>query len=860
MSDNAPECAGMNLSKINKELPAGSTLSHYRIVSKIGAGGMGEVYLAQDTRLDRKVAIKFLHEEFSKDADKLGRFIQEAKAASALNHPNILTVYEIGEVDGKNYIATELIDGKTLRAHLTDKESLPLNTILKIGVQVSEALSAAHQAGIIHRDIKPENIMLRKDGYAKVLDFGLAKLSEPKAVATGSGGSEDATRLQVNTTPGMVMGTVSYMSPEQARGKVTDARTDLWSLGVVLYEMLAGKVPFTGETVNHTIVSILEKEPLLLENVPAELQRIVRKSMSKDVDMRYQTAHDLLIDLKNLRRDLDIQGELERSVVPNRETAKASLENATQMYRSNGVESTRSGQARATHSVTSSSSSLEYAVTQAKSHKLATVIVVLVLVGVISTVGYFAFVSRGGSTKQISSIAVLPFENKSGNADSDYLSDGVAESLIYKLSQLPNLKVSPRSSVFRYKGKEIDAEKIGAELGVDAIMSGRIIQRGDNLTISVDLVDVRNKKTLWGEQYGRKMSDLLATQKEIASAITEKLQLKLSGESEQKLAKKYTDNNEAYQLFLRGQFHYAKRTKDELLQSIEAYQQAIKLDPNFALAYVGVARSYNVMPSYAFMSPQEAMPQAKAAAERALQIDPNLAEAHGALANALALFDWNWTEAEREFKRAIELDPNVAEIHNRYGRAYLIPLGRFDEGASELKRALELEPMSMPIGGNLTAVYLRAGKNDLALEQAKKTSALEPNHPTARVWLGWAYIAGGMYREALSLGGNILQTNPTDQDALVIVGAAYAKIGRRGDAENVISKLNDLAKSEYVSHYNLAIIYASLGDKDRTFTELEKAFDDHDRLCIETKFDFFMDPVRSDPRFREILKRLNLPE
>src|SRR6266403_5128717 len=306
---------------MNKELSEDSILSHYRIVSKIGAGGMVEVYLAQDTRLDRKVAIKFLHEEFSKDAGKLNRFIQEARAASALNHPNILTVYEIGEVDGKNYIATELIDGKTLREHLSHKESLPLNTILKIGVQVSEALSAAHQARIIHRDIKPENIMLRKDGYAKVLDFGLAKLSEPRAVATGSAGSEDATRVQVNTTPGVVMGTVSYMSPEQARGNVTDARTDLWSLGVVLYEMLSGKVPFTGETVNHTIVSILEREPLLLENVPAELQRIVRKSMTKDVDMRYQSARDLLIDLKNLRRELDIQGELERSVVPDRDTS-----------------------------------------------------------------------------------------------------------------------------------------------------------------------------------------------------------------------------------------------------------------------------------------------------------------------------------------------------------------------------------------------------------------------------------------------------------------------------------------------------------------------------------------------------------
>ena len=439
---------------MNKELPAGSTLLHYRIVEKIGAGGMGEVYSAQDTRLDRKVAIKFLHEEFSKDADKLTRFVQEAKAASALNHPNILTVYEIGEVDGKNYISTELIDGKTLREHLSHKEPLQLNQILKIGVQVSEALSAAHQAGIIHRDIKPENIMLRKDGYAKVLDFGLAKLSEPKAVAIGSEGSEDATRVRVNTTPGLVMGTVSYMSPEQARGKVTDARTDIWSLGVVLYEMLSGRVPFTGETVNHTIVSILEKEPLLLENVPAELQRIVRKSMTKDVDMRYQTAHDLLIDLKNLRRDLDIQGELERSVVPNRAaTTESAGENQTQVYASGSVAATKSGQAAATHSITSSSSSLEYAVTQAKSHKLFAALIGVLLVAVISTFGYFAFVSRSGSTKQISSIAVMPFVNDSGNADVEYLSDGMTETLISSLSQLPNLNVKARSSVFRYKGQ-----------------------------------------------------------------------------------------------------------------------------------------------------------------------------------------------------------------------------------------------------------------------------------------------------------------------------------------------------------------------------------------------------------------------
>ncbi len=459
---------------MNKELEAKTTLSHYRIVAKIGAGGMGEVYLAQDTRLDRKVAIKFLHDELSKDADKLNRFIQEAKAASALNHPNILTVYEIGEADGKDYIVTELIEGKTLREQLAHQEPLQLNAILKIGVQVAEALSAAHHAGIIHRDIKPENIMIHGDGYAKVLDFGLAKLTEKRRGEgetrrhgdgeTGRDEDENNTliaaspRLPVpasllhpvpgsqNTRPGLVMGTASYKSPEQARGKETDARTDIWSFGIVLYEMHARKVPFTGETVNHTIVSILEKEPLPLTDVPGELQRIVRKALTKDLDMRYQSVRDLLIDLKNLHRDLDIQGEIERSVVPNREAASAINENQTQFYTS---ASTRGVGAAPTQNVQQSSSSLEYAVTQAKSHKLVTAILGIVLLGTIASVGYFAFVSRNSSSSQITSIAVLPFENRSGNPDSEYLSDGLAESLIYRLSQSANLKVSPTSSVFR---------------------------------------------------------------------------------------------------------------------------------------------------------------------------------------------------------------------------------------------------------------------------------------------------------------------------------------------------------------------------------------------------------------------------
>lgn len=858
---------------MTSDLSANTTLSHYRIVSKIGEGGMGEVYRALDTRLDRAVAIKFLNQEFSKNADKLNRFIQEAKAASALNHPNILTVYEIGEVDGRNYIATELIDGETLREHSTQKESLPLNTLLKIGVQVAEALTAAHHAGIIHRDIKPENIMVRKDGYAKVLDFGLAKLTERRGEreTQGPGDAEKAgdgesntmiapsTRLPipaspaVHTTPGLVMGTVNYMSPEQARGKATDARTDIWSLGVVLYEMLARRVPFTGETINHTIVAILEKEPTALGNVPAELQRIVRKAMTKDVDMRYQSARDLLIDLKNLRRDLDIQGELERSVVPNREQTASATETFT-----SGTEATQSGHIPATQHLTSSTSSLEYAVNQAKSHKAVAGLVGILIVGAITAVAYFGFFARGGATGTVTSIAVLPFENKSGDPNSDYLSDGLAESLIFRLSQVPGLKVSPTSSVFRYKGKETDALKIGDELGVNAVMSGRMVQRGDNLTISVELVDVRSKTTLWGEQFERKMSDLLATQREIATAITEKLQVKLSGTAAKGLNKQYTQSSDAYQLYLKGRHYYNKRSKNGLERAIESFKQAIELDQNFALAHVGISDSYFVMPSYAYLSPKEAIPQALAAARRALQIDPELAEAHSTYASALAS-ERHWGEVDREFKRALELNPNVAEIHYRYALEYLAPLGRLDESIAEMRRALDLEPLSIPMSANLAGLYLYARKNDLALEQAKKAASLDLNHPTATFWLGWAYNANGMYADAISLCERLLGDDPTNQDLLQILGYAYAKAGRRQDLVNIIRKFEQLDKTNYVVPYRVAHMYAMLGDRDQAFAELEKSLAASDWDINRLKVDPFMDPLRDDPRFAALLKRLNLP-
>ncbi|HEX9423820.1 MAG TPA: protein kinase [Pyrinomonadaceae bacterium] len=833
-------------------LTAGAKLGRYEIRSQLGAGGMGEVYLAFDTELDRTVAIKILPETLVSDPKRLQRFIQEAKAASALNHPHILTIYEVGTSGNSPFIVTEFIDGKTLR-RLILNGSLSLNEILDVAIQTAGALVDAHAAGIIHRDIKPENIMVRRDGYIKVVDFGLAKLTEPSIID-----NEAATRAMVNTHEGMVVGTANYMSPEQAKGTKVDERTDLWSLGAVLYEMISGHPPFEGKTPTEIISLILQKEPAPLtrytHEVPAELERIVSKALTKNREERYQTARDLLIDLRNLKRKLEVDAEIDRTVAPE-------LRSGPAMTSGQATVATVSGGAAATAPAGAfpASSSAEYIVSGIKQHKLAATIAVLLLV--IGGISLGLYLRARNADVAIDSIAVLPFQNRSTEADTEYLSDGLAESLIYRLSQLPNLKVSPTSSVFHYKGREIDPVKVGQELGVSAVLSGRMVQRGDNLTISAELVDVRYNRLLWGEQYERKMSELLATQREIAREIVDKLRLRVSGQ-ETGLAKHYTESNEAYQLYMKGRFYWNKRSPEAMHKSLEYFQQAIERDPNFALAYSGLADTYDLLggpEAGGDMPPNEVLPKAKAAALKALEIDETLAEPHVSLAHVKCFYDRDWAGAEREYKRAIELNPNYPVAHHWYA-VYLTVLGRQPEALGEIRRAHELDPLSLSINAWLGRILALAGQPDQAIEQLRRTVEMDPNFFLAHYRLGYVYEEKGKYEDAVFEFMQVLKLPGGKALGMAALARTYAVVGKREEAQRNLDELLQLSRQQYVAPGLIAIIYAALGDKDKAFAWLDESDKAHDLIIMRIKVDSRFAGLRSDPRFGELVRRIGLPE
>ena len=811
-------------------------LGRYEIISPIGAGGMGEVYLAEDARLHRKVALKVLPENIAADKHRLRRFEQEAFAASALNHPNILTIYEFGAENEIHFLAAEFVEGETLRERL-QREPFSIDEALDVAAQTVSALAAAHTSGIIHRDIKPENIMIRRDRLVKVLDFGLAKLLEKK---TETSDAEAETRAQVNTAPGMIMGTAGYMSPEQARGNDTDARSDIWNFGVVLYEMLTRRQPFAGETVNDMIAAVLTKQPAPPRNfnqgIPAELERIVLKTLAKNVEERYQTAKDLLVDLKHLKKQIELGEEIERTASANNRLAEQS-ENATQII------------------AAQTTSGAQYGVGKIKNHKPGFVILSVLVLAVIGF-GYWFFLSRSASKINIESIAVLPFVNASGNADVEYLSDGMTETLINSLSQLPKLNVKARSSVFRYKGKEVEPRTVAAELSVQAILTGRVVQRGDDLALYLSLVDARNGNHLWGEGYNRKLADLVSLQKEIARDVSQKLRVRLSGADEQRLARNYTENVEAYQLYLKGRFFWDKGTFEGSQKSIEFYNAAIENDPAYALAYAGLADSYLILGRYHGVPPREAMPRAEAAARRALEIDNALAEAYASLGAVSATYNWNWAEAERNYQRAISLNPNYAPAHYRYAEM-LANIGRFDQAVTEARRAQELDPLSLTSNINVAGVLYKARRYDEALEQLREILEMNSNFAPTHLYFGINYLQKGMHEEAISAFKRALTLSNNSPDMMGLLGYAYASAGKMDEAQAILDQLEKITPPRYVAPYTRAQIYIALGDKDRAFVWLEKAYEERTWLMGILKVDPLFDPLRSDTRFADLLRRMN---
>jgi serine/threonine-protein kinase len=833
----------------------GTRLGRYEIRSQLGAGGMGEVYLARDTtELERTVAIKVLPPDVASDVERLRRFIQEAKTASSLNHPNILTIYEIGVADSSRFIATEYVEGETLRQRISRSLRLSLRESLDIAIQIASALVAAHRAGVVHRDIKPENVMVREDGIVKVLDFGLAK-SIVRPAGQLEVDTEAVTRAQVKTNPGVIFGTFAYMSPEQARGLTLDARTDIWSLGVVLYEMVGGRAPFAAETASDVIGRILWKEPQALASVSSEateqLDEIVQKALVKDREERYQHVKDLLIDLKRLRRRLDVEAEIERSVQPAVENAGAATTSSGQFDRETAHTSVVTSSDVAEVHPTSRAEQFARGI---KQHTRGVIVALAVLLAV--GVGLIYLYFARPSNKTIDSIAVLPFANAGGDPEMEYLSDGISESLINSLSQLTGLKIMSRNSVFRYKGQEVDARAVGNTLSVQAVLTGRVVQHGDDLSISVELVDARDSSHLWGGQYNRKATDLLRVQSEISREIAETLRLRLTAGERQQLAKREAVNPQAYELLLKGRFYWNKGGTENGKKAVEYYQQAIAVDPAYALAYAELSLGYDLLVGNSILDPKEFRPRAEVAAYKALALDDDIAEAHLALA-IIKLSAWEWAAAEREFKRAIELNPNLARARGTYA-LYLSLQGRHEQAIAERKRARELDPLSPIVNFGVGYSLLLARQNDQAIEAANRTLELDPNYPGAHNLLGYAYAAKGQYQEAIAAYQEGIRLGADSPDIQIELGAAYAKGGEREKARVILKRLE--ASKGYVSPVGLARLYVAFGELEQALASLERAYAMHDDQLEFLHVDPNLDPLRSDPRFQDLVRRVGLPQ
>jgi eukaryotic-like serine/threonine-protein kinase len=777
----------------------------YEIIAPLGAGGMGEVYRARDARLHREVAVKVLPQRLAQDDNALGRFEREARSLAALSHPHIVAIHDFGAHEGHTYAVMELLEGETLRQRL-QRGTFTWGEAVNLGVQMAEGLAAAHSKGVVHRDLKPENVILSRSGALKILDFGLARTDGPVP-------PPDQTLTSAPTQPGVVLGTLSYMPPEQVRGQTVDPRGDIFALGCVLYEMVAGKPPFARPTTADTVAALLTSAPADLASgptpVPPALEQAVLRALEKDPESRFQSAQDLAFALRM------ISGVSRSGVAP---FPPASPERSVSPRARRGFW-------------------------------------IAAAAGLMALAGWLAWPARPPA---VGSLAVLPFANQGGDAELDYLGDGITESIIHDLSQLRDVRVMARSTVFRYRGPDVEAQRAGRELKVDAVLTGRVVPRGDLLTVETELVDVATGTRLWGERYQGRFDDVMRVPEDVARQISSTLRLRLTQEQEARLGRPETDDPEAYRLYLKGRYHWNKRTGEGFRKGIEYFEQASARDPTYALPQVGLADSFALMAAYSVRPPSESMTRARAAAQRALELDESLAEAHASLALVKLLHDWEWDEAERRFRRALALKPGLAIAHHWFAEL-LMARGRTGEALASLQRAEELDPLSVILPTDRCRALYFARRYPEALASCRRALDADAAFVPALITQGMVVEEAGRPAEALTAFREVARLTGNDPQQRTLIVRATALAGDPPAARRMLAEIEELARQRYISPYSLALVHAALGDRDAAFRELGRAVDERSSWMAYLAVNPRLDALRGDPRFADVLKRVGLP-